>query len=215
MKGNHRNQIEESMCLIVSYSVLLSLALSYSVLFCLALSCSVLLSLALSCSLLLCLTLTCSVLLSLALSYSALLCLTLSLLWRRANARNVSQHTLYGIQHIHINLTLIHCTFYCLFCVETVSYCVLLCITVSYCVLICLTWLRQWISEQYPIYCFDKDDLTFLKPLQWVNQPLLCPLLFQKYFSRRSCSHLDFCFVYTLRRFQCLLVRAICHIICG
>ena len=28
------------------------------------------------------------------------------------NARNVSQHTLYGIQHIHINLTLIHCTFY-------------------------------------------------------------------------------------------------------
>ena len=31
---------------------------------------------------------------------------------RRANARNVSQHTLYGIQHIHINLTLIHCTFY-------------------------------------------------------------------------------------------------------
>ena len=35
-----------------------------------------------------------------------------SLLWRRANARNVSQHTLYGVQHIHINLTLIHCTFY-------------------------------------------------------------------------------------------------------
>ena len=34
------------------------------------------------------------------------------LLWRRANARNVSQHTLYGVQHIHINLTLIHCTFY-------------------------------------------------------------------------------------------------------
>ena len=28
--------------------------------------------------------------------------------WRRANARNVSQHTLYGVQHIHINLTLIH-----------------------------------------------------------------------------------------------------------
>ena len=27
-------------------------------------------------------------------------------------ARNVSQHTLYGVQHIHINLTLIHCTFY-------------------------------------------------------------------------------------------------------
>ena len=26
---------------------------------------------------------------------------------RRANARNVSQHTLYGIQHIHINLVLI------------------------------------------------------------------------------------------------------------
>ena len=33
-----------------------------------------------------------------------------SLLWRRANARNVSQHTLYGVQHIHINLTLIHCS---------------------------------------------------------------------------------------------------------
>ena len=31
-----------------------------------------------------------------------------SMLWRRANARNVSQHTLYGVQHIHINLTLIH-----------------------------------------------------------------------------------------------------------
>ena len=31
---------------------------------------------------------------------------------RRANAQNVSQHTLYNIQHIHINLTLIHCTFY-------------------------------------------------------------------------------------------------------
>ena len=31
-------------------------------------------------------------------------------LWRRANAQNVSQHTLsYGVQHIHINLTLIHC----------------------------------------------------------------------------------------------------------
>ena len=29
-----------------------------------------------------------------------------------ANARNVSQHTLYDVQHIHINLTLIHCTFY-------------------------------------------------------------------------------------------------------
>ena len=28
---------------------------------------------------------------------------------QRANARNVSQHTLYGIQHIHINLTLTHC----------------------------------------------------------------------------------------------------------
>ena len=28
------------------------------------------------------------------------------------NARNISQHTLYDIQHIHINLTLIHCTFY-------------------------------------------------------------------------------------------------------
>ena len=35
--------------------------------------------------------------------------LLLSELWRRANARNVSQHTLYGVQHIHINLTLIHC----------------------------------------------------------------------------------------------------------
>ena len=33
-----------------------------------------------------------------------------SLLWRRANARNVSQHTLYDVQHIYINLTLIHCT---------------------------------------------------------------------------------------------------------
>ena len=31
------------------------------------------------------------------------------LLRRRANARNVSQHTLWGVQHIHINLTLIHC----------------------------------------------------------------------------------------------------------
>ena len=31
---------------------------------------------------------------------------------RGANPRNVSQHTLYGVQHIHINLTLIHCTFY-------------------------------------------------------------------------------------------------------
>ena len=31
-----------------------------------------------------------------------------SLLWRRANARNISQHTLYGGQHIHINLRLIH-----------------------------------------------------------------------------------------------------------
>ena len=30
----------------------------------------------------------------------------------RAKARNVSQHALYGVQHIHINLTLIHCTFY-------------------------------------------------------------------------------------------------------
>ena len=36
----------------------------------------------------------------------------ISLLWRRANARNVSQHTLYSVQHIHINLTLIHCTIY-------------------------------------------------------------------------------------------------------
>ena len=36
-----------------------------------------------------------------------------SLLWRRTNARNVSQHTLYGIQHIHINLKLIHRMFYC------------------------------------------------------------------------------------------------------
>ena len=36
-------------------------------------------------------------------------------LWRRANARNVSQHTLYGVHHIHINLTLIHCIFV-LFC---------------------------------------------------------------------------------------------------
>ena len=33
-----------------------------------------------------------------------------SLLSRRANARDVSQHTLYGVQHIHINLALIHCT---------------------------------------------------------------------------------------------------------
>ena len=31
---------------------------------------------------------------------------------RRANTRNVSQHTIYGIQHIHINLTLINSTFY-------------------------------------------------------------------------------------------------------
>ena len=38
------------------------------------------------------------------------LVLVSSLLWRRANARNVGQHTLYGVQHIDINLTLIHCT---------------------------------------------------------------------------------------------------------
>ena len=30
----------------------------------------------------------------------------------RANTRNISQHTLYCVQHIHINLMLIHCTFY-------------------------------------------------------------------------------------------------------
>ena len=35
-----------------------------------------------------------------------------TLLWRRANAQNVSQRTLYGVQHIHINLTLIHWRFY-------------------------------------------------------------------------------------------------------
>ena len=35
-----------------------------------------------------------------------------SLLWWRANAQNVSQHSLYCVQHIHINLMLIHCTFY-------------------------------------------------------------------------------------------------------
>ena len=28
------------------------------------------------------------------------------------NARNFSQHTLYGVQHIHINLTLIHSALY-------------------------------------------------------------------------------------------------------
>ena len=28
------------------------------------------------------------------------------------NARNVSQHKRYGVQHIHIKLTLIHCAFY-------------------------------------------------------------------------------------------------------
>ena len=28
-------------------------------------------------------------------------CVKLCLLWRRANARNVSQHTLYGVQHIY------------------------------------------------------------------------------------------------------------------
>ena len=33
-------------------------------------------------------------------------------LYRRANAQNVSQRTLFGAQHIHINLTLIHCTLY-------------------------------------------------------------------------------------------------------
>ena len=26
--------------------------------------------------------------------------------------KNISQHTLYGVQHIHINLTLKHCIFY-------------------------------------------------------------------------------------------------------
>ena len=31
---------------------------------------------------------------------------------RRANAQKVSQHTLYSVQHLHINLSLIHCTFY-------------------------------------------------------------------------------------------------------
>ena len=31
---------------------------------------------------------------------------------RRAKVRNVSQLTLYGVQHIHINLKLIHCTSY-------------------------------------------------------------------------------------------------------
>ena len=31
---------------------------------------------------------------------------------RRANARNVSEHTLYGVRHIHINLTLINSTIY-------------------------------------------------------------------------------------------------------
>ena len=31
---------------------------------------------------------------------------------KRGNTRNVSQHTLYGVQHIHVNLTFIHCTFY-------------------------------------------------------------------------------------------------------
>ena len=36
-----------------------------------------------------------------------------SLPWWRANVRNTSQHPLYGVQHIHINLALIHCTFYC------------------------------------------------------------------------------------------------------
>ena len=30
------------------------------------------------------------------------------LLWGRANARNVSQHTLYGVQHIHINLDILY-----------------------------------------------------------------------------------------------------------
>ena len=34
-------------------------------------------------------------------------CVWLTSEQRRANARNVSQHTLYGVQHIHINLTLI------------------------------------------------------------------------------------------------------------
>ena len=29
----------------------------------------------------------------------------------KVSPHNVSQHTLYGVQHIHINLTLIHCTF--------------------------------------------------------------------------------------------------------
>ena len=32
------------------------------------------------------------------------------LLWWRADAQNVSQHTLYGVQHIHTNLTLIDST---------------------------------------------------------------------------------------------------------
>ena len=34
-----------------------------------------------------------------------------SLLWRRANTWNVSRNNLYGVQHTHINLTLIHCMF--------------------------------------------------------------------------------------------------------
>ena len=40
------------------------------------------------------------------------------LLWCRANDRNVSQLNLYGVQHIQINLTLIHST---LFSIETYS----------------------------------------------------------------------------------------------
>ena len=37
---------------------------------------------------------------------------TFQMLWWRDNAQNFSQHTLYSVQHIHINLKLIHCTLF-------------------------------------------------------------------------------------------------------
>ena len=39
--------------------------------------------------------------------------LTFRALALRQSARNISQHTIYDVQHIHISLTLIHCTKKC------------------------------------------------------------------------------------------------------
>ena len=185
MKGNHRNQIEESMCLIVSYSHLLCLTLSY----CLALSCSVLLSLVLSCSVLLCLTLSYSHLLCLALSYSHLLCLTLLysvllfLCFDEGLTLETSANTLFTAFNISTStsrwyIARFTLSFLCRNCVLLrliVYHCVLLCLNLSY--LVAPVNLGA-ISN----ICFDKDDLTFLKPLQWVDQHLVVPAFISKVF---------------------------------